>query len=169
MSTEEPAIIEINDPVLDGEAIARHVRQQVAQRRAQGAYGPDPTIAGPEPLRPVEPAPRADIVGVGFPGLRESLAELIAAGHLRERDFVSDTPFVGSLIVRVRRFWNWMSTKWYVRPILSQQSAVNARTARVLSDLAQWHELDAQRLRQLEERVAELEGRLTDLQSQREP
>jgi hypothetical protein len=60
----------------------------------------------------------------------------------------------------VRRFWNWMSTKWYLRPILQQQSEVNARTAAIISDLVQWHELDAERLRLLEARVLELEAHL---------
>jgi hypothetical protein len=53
-----------------------------------------------------------------------------------------------------------MSTKWYVRPILQQQSDVNSRAAGIISDLVQWHELDADRLRQLEVRVAELEDHL---------
>ena len=90
----------------------------------------------------------------------DRLAELLGRGNLRETDFTSQVPIVGPLIVAVRRLWNWMSTKWYVRPILGQQSEVNALTTRLLSDLAQWHEMDGQRLRELESRVAELEARL---------
>jgi hypothetical protein len=47
-------------------------------------------------------------------------------GQLLEPRFVSTTPVVGTALVSVRRFWNWMSTKWYLRPILRQQSEFNA-------------------------------------------
>lgn len=168
MNDETAPVIEIHDPIVDGEAIAGRLQRQIAQRRAAGAYGPDPATLGPESLRPL----RRDLAEthdpLGFPGLQESLAELIAKSHLDEPDFVSDTPFVGPLIVAVRRMWNWMSTKWYVLPILRAQSDVNAHTARIVSDLAQWHELNARRLHLLENRVAELEARLAVLEAETE-
>lgn len=160
MTNNACPIIEIRDPALDGEAIAQQVRQRVAQRQAQGAYGADPTSLGPETLRPERYEIAIESTAPGFPSLHRSLVELLAEGHLREPSFSSGAPLIGPAIVLVRRFWNWMSTKWYARPILQQQSDVNARVAALLSDLVQWHELDADRLRQLEARVAELEGRL---------
>ncbi len=159
--TDKPGpVIEIRDPALDGEAIVQKVRQQVAQRRIQDAYGPDPASLGPEVLRPerYDTARKLDLPG--FPSLLGALVALISEGHLREPAFSSNAPLVGPIIVWVRRFWNWMSTKWYVRPILQQQSDVNTRVASIIGDLVQWHELDADRLRQLEKRVAELEDRL---------
>lgn len=158
--TDHVSPIKIRDSTLDGIAIAGQVQQQVAQRRAKGLYGPDPANLGPETLRPDRYESAEDLEMADFPGLRESLADLIAEAHLREPDFDSAVPFLGRLVVAVRRLWNWMSTKWYVLPILQQQSEVNARTARVISDLAQWHELDARRLQRLEARIAELEDRL---------
>jgi hypothetical protein len=107
-------------------------------------------------LPPDQPTPAR------FPGLNESLAELFAAGYLREPDFTSRVPVAGGLVVAVRRMWNWMSTKWYVRPILGQQSDVNAHTARLLSDLAQWQQMQARHVLELEARVAELESRLAE-------
>jgi hypothetical protein len=153
-------LIEIRDPALDGEAISLRVQQQAAQRQSQGAYGQDPATLGPEELRPERYGTLSSMDPAGFPSLQASLIELIAQGNLREPTFSSDAPLVGPIIVMIRRFWNWMSTKWYVRPVLQQQTAVNARTASIINDLVQWHELDAQRLQQLESRLAELEARL---------
>jgi hypothetical protein len=152
--------IEIHDPKLDAAALARRVTEGVAQRRAEGAYSPDVATIGPESLRPGWHTLSDESASAEFPGLAESLAELIARGPLHEPDFASQAPVVGPLIVAVRRLWNWMSTKWYVRPILGQQSDVNVRTARLLSDLAQWQAMEGQRLRELEARLAELEARL---------
>ncbi len=167
MTDETVSVIEIRDPALDGEAIALQVCRGVSQRQTEGAYGPDPSALGPGSLRPGRVVSVTDAT-TGFPGLHEALAELIARGTLHEPAFVSDAPLVGPLIVAVRRFWNWMSTKWYVRPILSQQSDVNARAIRLISELAQWHELDARRLGQLEARVAELEAHLASLEAEAE-
>ena len=160
MAEEMPPVIEIRDPALNGQGIARQVQQRAAQRRAASAPSLDWAALVPVPLQPDSPEPGSDITSADFPGLRESLAELIGRGYLHEPDFRSEAPLIGPVIVAVRRLWNWMSTKWYVRPILWQQSEINARTARTISDVAQWHEMDARRLEQLEARVAELEAHL---------
>jgi hypothetical protein len=157
--------IEIRDSALDGEAIVQYVQAQVAHRRAKGAYDSISTMLSADLLRPDQPGSLLIPTPDEFPGLRESLAELIAAGQLHEPDFTSSAPYVGPLIVAVRRLWNWMSTKWYVRPILLQQTDVNARTTRVISELVRWHALDTHRLSQLEKRVAELEASLAHLQA----
>jgi hypothetical protein len=162
-------VIEIRDPALDREGIVQEVNRRVARRQSEGAYGADPETLGPETLRPDRYDFPADAIDPGFPGLHPALAELLAAGHLREPHFSSTIPLIGPLIVAVRRFWNWMSTKWYVRPILAQQSELNTRTAGVMSDLAQWHELGANRLHLLEARVAELEARLARLEAEEGP
>lgn len=159
IDTTDP-VIEIRDPALDEKAIIRQMREQVAERKARRVYGADPASLGPEDLRPGHYDAQVDAAPVGFPSLHGSLVELIAEGHLREPAFSSNAPLVGPIIVMVRRCWNWMSTKWYLRPILLQQSGVNSQAASIISDLVQWHELDAGRLRQLEARIAELEDLL---------
>lgn len=169
MTDHMPPIIQVNDPSLDSAAIAARVQQQVADRRAQGLYGPDLGTLGPESLRPDRLGSAQGPAPVVYPGLYESLAELIAKSYLDEPDFVSNAPLVGPLIVSVRRLWNWISTRWYVLPILRAQSDVNAHTARLVSDLAQWHELDARRLHQLESRITELEARLAGLEAEAKP
>jgi len=168
-ATKVPPVIEIRDPALDGAEIARRVQQQVERRRAEGRYDPDLSRRGPPSLRPDRPLPAEPSVMAEFPGLRESLAELVAHSRLHEPAFASNAPLIGPLIVAVRRAWNWMSTKWYVRPILAQQSEVNERTASALGDLAQWHEMDSRDLRRLEAQVAALEARLARLENKEEP
>ena len=156
--TDDRPVVDIRDPALDGQDIARRVLAA-----AQAApHRPDPDALGAGLLQPdpaARPGPAAP--SAGFPGLRDSLAELIGRSGLWEPAFHSSVPVVGPLIVAVRRLWNWMSAKWYVRPILWQQSDLNARTAHLLSDLAQWHELDARRIHDLESRLAALEARLS--------
>jgi hypothetical protein len=168
MSEGPQAVVEIRDPELDGDALAREMVEAVAQRRAEGAYDLDLASRGPKALRPregQEPAEGGVITHYpGFPGLQEAVAELIVRGELHEPDFASDTPLIGPAIVAIRRLWNWMSTKWYVRPILREQSQANVRTAWVISDLMMWHELDADRIRQLELQVHELGARLAELE-----
>lgn len=55
---------------------------------------------------------------------------------LREPRFSSRLPVIGPLIVALRRFWNWLSTKWYVQPILQQQNQFNEGLVRSLDELA---------------------------------
>ncbi|MBN1484252.1 MAG: class I SAM-dependent methyltransferase [Chloroflexia bacterium] len=64
------------------------------------------------------------------------LSQLNLLQRLQEPQFSSQTPFLGPLVVAVRRFWNWMSTKWYIQPILEQQSQFNERLLHLLDELA---------------------------------
>lgn len=57
--------------------------------------------------------------------LRDRLAKARLQFQLVEPSFVSSTPVVGPLIVTVRRLWNWMSTKWYVKGVIDQQNQFN--------------------------------------------
>ncbi len=68
--------------------------------------------------------------------LSERLAAVAAAQTVREQPFTSNAPLVGPLIVRVRAAWNWMSTQWYVRPLLDQQNRFNTEVAAALDELA---------------------------------
>jgi len=158
MTDDTLPVIEIRDPALDGQTIARLAQQRAVQRQAESAQALNWTALVSDPLQPGNASPGGVALSVDFPGMRDSMAELILRANLHEPDFKSDVPLVGPIIVAVRRLWNWMSTKWYVRPILWQQSDVNIRTVRAISDVAHWHELDARRLVQLEARVAELEA-----------
>ena len=49
--------------------------------------------------------------------------------------------------------------KWFTRPVMEQQNAYNQTVSRLLQDLMQSHETLAQRVRELEARLAEVEKR----------
>ncbi|MGC9336132.1 MAG: hypothetical protein ACP5JJ_18465 [Anaerolineae bacterium] len=149
---------EIRDAELDAAALAERVSESVAKRRAASTYNPDVATIGPDSLRLGRTSPPGDATAAELPDLYSSLAELLARARLDEPDFTSRRPVVGRLIVAVRRAWNWMSTKWYVRPLLDQQGAINVQTAQLLSDLVYWHEAHGQRLHELEARLVRLEA-----------
>jgi len=91
--------------------------------------------------------------------------DLAAHGALHEPQFTSSVPLLGPLIVLLRRAWNWMSTRWYVLPLIWQQTAVNQKTSAVVGELVQWQEINMQHLAELEARVQELEARLARYES----
>ena len=141
----------------------------MAQRRAAGDYGPDPAQFGPGSLHPNSHSSLADTAPVDFGNVLTAVLDLHARGYLREPDFKSGAPLIGPLIVTIRRFWNWMSTKWYLRPILEQQSAVNVQASQFIKDLLLSREMDALCIRQLEAQVAALQTRLSDLERNSQP
>lgn len=55
---------------------------------------------------------------------------------LREAAPTSRVPLLGPLIVATRHFWNRLSTRWYVRPIMDQQNRFNEEVVRALDRLA---------------------------------
>src|SRR5713226_3524037 len=78
------------------------------------------------------------------------LERLHARRSVREPPFRSSAWLIGPAIVRFRQVWNWMSTEWYVRPLVEQQNAFNAEVVEAL--------------RQIEERFTQLEGRIDELE-----
>ncbi len=77
----------------------------------------------------------------------QSLSALIGAleenHRLREHDFVAHSPFVG----RVRQAWANVAARWLVRPIIEQQTALNAQVAQALREVQQHIERQAHRQR----------------------
>ena len=57
--------------------------------------------------------------------LRDHMTDLEDKILLQEQPFVSNVPLVGWLIARFRTLWNWVSTKWYVLPLIQQQNEIN--------------------------------------------
>ncbi len=88
-----------------------------------------------------------------------SLVQFIPKAVLKEPPFASSAPVVGPLIVAVRKGWNWMSTKWYVLPIIMQQSNVNGELIMFLLKTIQQQEKQAEHIARLEARIAQLENK----------
>ena len=63
---------------------------------------------------------------------------LLEKSQVQERPFTSNTPLIGSLIVRFRTFWNSIAAKWYIRPLLQQQNSFNRLTVSQLREHDQW-------------------------------
>lgn len=157
-------MIEIRDPALDQGAIRQQLQSSIDRRLAMGGYGPNPALLGPESLRSPLVIP-TDASESEFSALDEALLSLATHTELSETHFTSNVPMLGPFIVAVRRWWNWMSTKWYVLPVLQQQSQINARMSLILDSLAHWQTLNTKSLARLQARVTELETRLEKLEN----
>jgi hypothetical protein len=150
-------IIEIRDPEIDQQTIRERIRAQIAQRLADGVYQADLDIPGPYlPLQ--QRAVLHSTPETEFSTLIQTLLELTTMTTLHEPVFQSSVPLFGPLIVLIRRCWNWMSTKWYVLPVMRQQSLVNKRINLIVDELEHWQALQGRRLVELETRVKALEA-----------
>ena len=147
-------LLVIPDPPLDRAEILRRIRRAMRDRRAAGGYGPDVTDLGPTALRPEVMADDA-VEPDRFIVLQTAADELAFRSHLQEPEFRSQVPLLGPLIVRVRRFWNWMSTRWYVLGWMRQQMDFNVRAAELLEEMVQVLEENERRLRELEARLVD--------------
>lgn len=56
---------------------------------------------------------------------QDTLTELRRQARLEEHEFNSRVPLIGPLIAWFRGAWNSVATKWYVRPLMAQQTAFN--------------------------------------------
>jgi len=106
-------------------------------------------------------------------GLTNALTdELEALWEVREHPFSSPVPIIGPWIVAFRNLWNSVATRWYVRPLLSQQVQFNGALVRALTKFdAQYQNLNAHYwdndalLALLAERCGMLTARITELES----
>ena len=91
----------------------------------------------------------------------ESIRRLAERQHLNELKFSSSLPVVGSVLSSVRELWNSISTKWYVRHIVQQQSDFNAAVVHSVQDLETTLESIRQEIKYLEESSVEVDRYLT--------
>lgn len=91
--------------------------------------------------------------------LRKRLTELEGLMTVKAYPFVSHAPVVGALIVRWRTLWNWMSTKWYLLPILQQQNSFNASATHALRELVAEVEILSLSTRELQARLETIESK----------
>jgi hypothetical protein len=93
--------------------------------------------------------------------LREHVADLESKMLLRERPFVSRVVLIGPVIAWVRSLWNWMSTKWYVLPLIRQQNEFNMAVAQTLREIVASLESLTNLTRDVQMRVADLEASMS--------
>lgn len=89
--------------------------------------------------------------------VQERLRDLESRAWIRETEFRSNAPIIGGLIVAIRNLWNWMSTKWYILPMLQQQNSFNSAAAQMIRDLWTMNRTLLSALAFLQHRVDELE------------
>jgi hypothetical protein len=96
-------------------------------------------------------------VGAASDQARHKLAELTAREYVQEPLAVSPRPVLGRWIVLARKAVFHLFLKWFTRPVMEQQNAFNQTVSRLVQDQVQSQEALAQRVRELEARLAALE------------
>ncbi len=90
-------------------------------------------------------------------GLRDRIVTLESKMVLKEQPFTSNAPVIGRLIVAVRTAWNWMSTKWYLIPLLQQQTDYNMALAQTLRETMIVLESTLRSVQDMQRRIKQLE------------
>jgi hypothetical protein len=146
-------VLRIRDPGLKAEAVLERVLASIQSRLAAGGYGPDVAKQGPAALR----ATPSEDAGEDLPALllrsQEAVESLAAASAMREPEFQSRVPVLGPLIVALRRFWNWMSARWYVRGWMAQQQEFNAQVVNAMAELLHAQAESERRIHELERQL----------------
>jgi GT2 family glycosyltransferase len=98
--------------------------------------------------------------------IRDLKEELYALHNLPEHRFNSDTPVIGPLFAGFREAWLSIAARWYVWPIVEQQSTFNLRAVQSLEETAQQIEIIRQELTGIRKGDFELEELRTRQQRQ---
>lgn len=178
MSSRPVEVIEIRDETVDVDTLMALIRDRATQRRNLADPAPDLDAttrlvfaeAGATPAAEIDAslAAPAPIAAPLDQEILPALRDLNAQWMIREQPFTSNTPLIGPLIVKVRDAWNWMSTKWYVRPLLQQITAFNLTVVRAFRDVEAEQSRVAEHIRELEaltrQQAAEIEALRHDVQ-----
>jgi len=92
--------------------------------------------------------------------LQDRVAGVQASKTVHEQPFVSHAPLFGRLLVFIRTAWNWMSTKWYVLPLVHQQNNFNARVTEAWSESLRYLKNLGLLVHYIHRRLDDLEERL---------
>lgn len=136
--------------------------------------GGDPAFTRPRQFKASEMRRGEEILQ---PSLADALTEeLLDLWEIPEPVFTSQVPLIGPLIIAFRNVWNTVATKWYIRPMLSQQVKFNGTVVRTLSAILRVHAyywdndallvLLAERCGSMATQIAELKMRLARLEAQ---
>jgi hypothetical protein len=105
-----------------------------------------------------DPEARQELDYIAHLATLESLVTDVGrASNLREFEFSSSQPVVGSLLSSVRSAFNNIASKWVVRALIQQQNQFNAVSVHALREIVAINQRLLHRVLELEDRVAELE------------
>lgn len=90
------------------------------------------------------------------------IERLQTTSTLQETIFRSHLPVIGPLIAWFRSAWNSVSTKWYVRPLIAQQSEFNVLVVNQLRGMAEQLHGQEARLVEVDRRIWEIDRRLAE-------
>lgn len=115
-------------------------RQRVNELVIAAAHQPPDEPQTPPPSAPHQsPSPARGPMpplAVSAQALRTMNDELEPLRRLPEHRFTSDLPGLGPLVARFRELWLSVAARWYVFPLIEQQSKLNAGTARMIDQVA---------------------------------
>lgn len=86
---------------------------------------------------------------------------LLTLHNLPEHRFTSDTPVIGPLLAGFREAWLSVAARWYVWPVMQQQSTFNLGAVQSLEETAQQIEILRQEIGLLRKDTAEIRQMLT--------
>ncbi|MBI1296817.1 hypothetical protein GC175_17830 [bacterium] len=103
----------------------------------------------------------------------EQFNHLLSRSQLTPRPFRSSTPLIGPVIAWFRTAWNSVSTRWYLEPLLQQQSEHNyfvVRELQILSQNVQALQMQIHQIHQVNDAQQQaVRGLITELQALRTP
>lgn len=146
-------VLEINDATLDSQYILEKVAQRVTRRDKAGLYDLTDNVESISLI--MSDSDKTSVTDISE--LRQDSMTLLQYSQLHETSFTSHIPFIGNMIVRFRYLWNWISTKWYVLPIMHQQSSFNQRVSITINKIIEYQEFLNLQLHHLQTRMAFLE------------
>lgn len=88
--------------------------------------------------------------------LNRRIVDLESKMEVREQPFISNAPVIGPLIVGFRTLWNWMSTKWYVNPLIQQQNEFNVTMTQTLREMVASVEALARSVQDMQTRIGDV-------------
>lgn len=97
-----------------------------------------------------------------IPQLSKPYEQLTEAQRITEPTFESDAPLVGPLVAAFRETWNEVSTKWYVRLIMQQQTAYNHLVTALLQEQNNRQDLQGEGMARMAEMMAQMQYEQTN-------
>ncbi|MDA8218482.1 MAG: hypothetical protein M0Z94_12785 [Dehalococcoidales bacterium] len=135
-------------------------------RASDGVLGQRDAVSGEYPSFAER---RRGISRAELSALRKRTREVARGVTFKEFDFPSTVPIAGPVFSLFRRAWNGVSTRWYVKYALAQQTQFNSATANVLNDLTRLLSVQQDMIEKLQMEVEDLRAELEAARTPRAP